>query len=175
MRTAKKGGCHAAGPLTSQGLLHVMASLGLIPIELAQWGEVALDQPHLVDHKITLENGRADQFLASLALSLEVPLSQAEQINCKYARHYRKGENKCWDAIYGGQLVHAIENSTSLFRIDRKTRTEIDVPATSWPDNRCYRDVDDYFWFVPTYKRVRGANRVRNGRRLKLKTQQKKN
>jgi hypothetical protein len=38
MEKVDKGGCFAAGPLTSQGLLNTMAALGLIPIKFANCG-----------------------------------------------------------------------------------------------------------------------------------------
>jgi hypothetical protein len=41
MLPAKGGGCHACGGLTSQTLLYTLACIGLIPILVTIWGELA--------------------------------------------------------------------------------------------------------------------------------------
>ena len=48
-----KGGCHGAGVLTSQSLLHVLSCLGLIPLDLAYWGEIAINPGFLSSNGIT--------------------------------------------------------------------------------------------------------------------------
>ena len=78
VRSVDKGGCQAAGGLTSQGLLYTMCCLGLIPMGLARWGEVVVDHPFLEKVGITIENGKAEQFLAALTHSLCVSPCEAE-------------------------------------------------------------------------------------------------
>jgi hypothetical protein len=165
IRSTQKGGCHAAGPLTSQGLLHVLSCLGLIPIGLASWGEIAVDQPYLVERDILMNNGRADMYLSCLALSLSSTLSVAEQVNCKYSRYVEKKDNIRRDAIYKNQLVYSIDDSGLLVAFDGKQSHTIGLPAHHWADSRKERPVDSKFWLVPTKTKVKGANRVRNSKK----------
>jgi hypothetical protein len=81
MEKVDKGGCFAAGPLTSQGLLHTMAALGLIPIKFANCGEVVKVPNFLANIE---KNNHCQKYLQLLALSLNISLAEAEQVTCKF-------------------------------------------------------------------------------------------
>ncbi len=83
MENVDKGGCFAAGPLTSQGLLYTMAALGLIPIKFANCGEVVKVPNFLANIE---KNNHCQKYLQSLALSLNISLAEAEQVTCKFGR-----------------------------------------------------------------------------------------
>ena len=82
----EKGGCHGAGGLTAQSLMHVLSCLGLVPFGLSYWGEVAITPSYLASRQITMENGKANQFLATLSSHLKLSMADSEHIICKYGR-----------------------------------------------------------------------------------------
>ncbi len=90
MEKVDKGGCFAAGPLTSQGLLHTMAALGLIPIKFANCGEVVKVPDFLSDIG---KNNHCQRYLQSLALTLNISLAEAEQVTCKFRRSLSGSES----------------------------------------------------------------------------------
>lgn len=161
----KQGGCYAAGYLTSQGLLHCLAILGLIPVGLARWGEIASNPSYLEDRGILIKNGKADMFLQTLSFYLKITPCEAEQIICKFGRKSTLSEKRYEDAIYPGQKVYSLEDDEFVRVFDGMTETKIPLPATIWPDTRASRRVDDKFWFRRTSKKVRGGSRVNNRKR----------
>ncbi len=90
MEKVDTGGCCAAGPLTSQGLLHTMASLGLIPIKFANFGEVVKVPNFLSDIE---KNNHCQKYLQSLALTLNISLAEAEQVTRKFRRSLTGSES----------------------------------------------------------------------------------
>jgi hypothetical protein len=161
VRPAINGGCHAAGALTSQGLLHAMACLGLIPIGLSQWGEMAVDAPYLANDGITIDSGKADQFLATLSRYLGVTLCEAEQVNCKYSRSTKKSVDRYRDAIYPGQYVYAINDDKTLSVFDGKSCIVMEPPALKWLRQQRTIKIDPYYWLTHTRKKVKGGNRIK--------------
>jgi hypothetical protein len=97
MEKVDKGGCFAAGPLTSQGLLHMMAALGLIPIKFANCGEGVKVPNFLANIE---KNNHCEKYLQSLALSLNISLAEAKQVTCKFGRSLTGSEGRYQDATF---------------------------------------------------------------------------
>ena len=154
------GGCYGAGALTGQSLLHVLSCLGLIPIDLAYWGEIAVNPSFLESLGITKENGKADQFLTTLASHLEISLADAEHVSCKYGRKQRGTDGKYRDVIFHGQSVYCIGGDGKLHVYDGKKASSIDCPANNFPGNTDLIVAPTEFWWTPTTRRVRGRNRL---------------
>ncbi len=125
MEKVDKGGCFATGPLTSQGLLHTMAALGLIPIKFANCGEVVKVPNFLANIE---KNNHCQNYLESLALSLNISLAEAEQVTCKFGRILTGSEGRYQDAIYAGQCLYSILPNDMLRVLDGKEERLIKAP-----------------------------------------------
>ena len=167
VKSTQDGGCYGAGFLTSQGLLYALACLGLIPIGVTHWGEVATNPKYLNDLQITIGNGKADMFLTTLAHHLGITPCEAEQINCKYGRQSNTSEGSYKDAIYPTQRVYEVRKDGKLNVFDGTAIDVILPPAHSWRDTRQSRKVDALYWFNKTKKKVRGGNRINKKKKQK--------
>lgn len=162
-----KGGCHAAGSLTSQGLLHALACLGLIPTGQAHWGEIATNPKYLEELDITIANRKADMFLSTLSHHLKITPCEAEHVNCKYGRSQNNTEGSFTDAIYPGQKVYEIIKDGRLRVFDGTNVEVIDPPARQWRDTFFNRTVEPLYWFSKTKKLVRGGNRIHKNKKAR--------
>ena len=179
MRTPETGGCHGCGGLTSQTLLYTLSSVGLIPIHVSSWGELAGTETSkfLECHfGLSYSEGRVEQFLnCCVASSPGYTKEQIENRICKWTRSIREdvkkstnGNNvmpqiKFRDAIWPGQAIYQPQKDDMLTVVTKKGRMDIHPPARDWPHHRGKRDiVDADFWDQPTRssgKRVLGGNR----------------
>jgi hypothetical protein len=184
---AKKGGCHACGGLTSQTLLYTLACIGLIPICVTRWGELAgTDTAGFLERHYGLgySDGRGQQFLSCcVAASPGKDEQQIENRLCKWTRHKKeiieeaerakkkrrlgktitKKKNKCRfkDGIWVGQsLYNPVGNILQVFTATGNKRMR--PPAYSWPQTHGKKRKVEGYWDQTTRqakKRVLGGNR----------------
>ncbi len=77
-----------------------MACLGLIPIQLADCGELVKDAELLSSDGITIDNGLSHKFLPCLSLDMGVTMCEAEQVCCKYNRGLKGTNDQYRYSIY---------------------------------------------------------------------------
>jgi hypothetical protein len=188
MMPARGGGCHACGGLTSQTLLYTLACVGLIPICVTKWGELAGTETAAFlerEYNLTFNDGRSEQFLSCCVASS--PQSTPEQIEnkiCKWIRS-KKQDNRLVvkkqsskkkldhidamispfrDGIWSGQSIY--QPSGEYLNVwDGLSHRKIKPPAYDWPHARGKRvpsERDIAYWDQTTRssrKRVLGANR----------------
>ena len=158
IQSTDKGGCHGAGPLTGQSLLHVLSILGLIPVQLSYWGEIAILPAFLKDSGIT--GAKADQFLSTLSAHLDVSLADAEHIVCKYGRTYAGSQEKFQDTVMLGQGVYSVMSNGLLTVYDGSRSRTIFPPCQHLVALDESTRVNPDFWMVSTKGRVKGGNRL---------------
>lgn len=94
MKHPNSGGCHACGGLTSQTLLYTLACVGLVPICITRWGEMAGTDTsaYLEEHYgLVYSEGRVEQFLSCcVASSPGDTEEQTENKICKWIRSEKK-------------------------------------------------------------------------------------
>ena len=127
IQSTEKGGCHGAGPLMGQSLLHVLSILGLIPMELSYWGEIAILPSNLLD--IGINGAKADQFLSTLSAHLQISLADAEHIVCKYGRACAGSDDKFQDTVMLGQCVYSVTSKGILTVYDGSRSKTISPPC----------------------------------------------
>ena len=165
VQSTDKGGCHGAGPLTGQSLLHVLCILGLVPMELSYWGEVAVTPNFLIERGIT--GTKADQFLGSLSANLDLSLADAEHISCKYGRWCSGSEDKFKDTVMIGQCVYTVSSKGMVTVCDGIGYKTTPPPCQHLAGPDVPIRVDPGFWWVATKGRVRGGNRIPRGKKKK--------
>jgi hypothetical protein len=185
MMPARAGGCHACGGLTSQTLLYTLACVGLIPICVTRWGELAGTETagFLERHyQLSYADGRAEQFLScAVACSPGLTPEQIEHRTCKWTRWKKRQmrgkadtEKVAFrDGIWPGQyLYQPIDGQLAVWT--ESGRRLVKPPALDWPNLRGKRSQSDQiFWEQPTRsakKRVLGGNRRRKRRVEKIIT-----
>ena len=179
MRSPEMGGCHGCGGLTSQTLLYTLSCVGLIPIHVSNWGELAGTETSrfLESHfGLSYSEGRVEQFLnCCVASSPGYTKEQIENRICKWTRSKREelktketvstisSKMKFRDAIWPGQAIYQTQKGGMLAIYTKNGRKIIHPPARDWPQVRGKRDIiDACFWDQPTRssrKRVLGGNR----------------
>jgi hypothetical protein len=181
MKSPEGGGCHACGGLTSQTLLYTLSCVGLVPICVSTWGELANTETaaFLEDaYNLSYSEGRSDQFLSCcVACSPEHNHEQVENRICKWVRWSKKKgstsnttgvtnldgtKSQFRDGIWPGQSIYQ-PVSGKLKVVTRKGSTTINPPATNWPHPRGKRPLlDGSYWDQSTRstkKKVLGGNR----------------
>jgi hypothetical protein len=94
MKSPDDSGCHACGGLTSQTLLYSLSCLGLIPISVCRWSELAGTEiaGFLEDqYPLSYLEGRADHFL-QWCVHASGGLTEAQVKNriCKWTRYKKQ-------------------------------------------------------------------------------------
>ena len=191
MKTPDTGGCHACGGLTSQTLLYTLACVGLVPICVARWGELANTETSyfLEQHyRLSCSEGRIEQFLnCCVSSSPGYTHEQIENRICKWIRGKKKEMKECQseggdehelhfafrDGIWPGQNVYQPNVNGKLSVWNKNGKKDIDPPAANWPNPRGKRSHASHaFWDQPTRstrKRVLGGNRQKKrGREQKM-------
>ena len=158
------GGCYAWGSLTSQSLLSVLSSLGLIPVACSRWAEVAIScrtATRLQDEGVEPTVHGTQQFLGMLASSLGGPISYGEHSYCKFVRD-EKGRLVVYrDVLYKDQAVY-IPTEDEVMVITSTSKKRRKPPAHDWPDGRPHCVSAD-FW----EERISGRPAIAGGRRTK--------
>ncbi len=162
----EKGGCYAAGPLTSQALLHTMSCLGLIPIELAECGELVKDHDFLSLNDITIENGLSHKFLRCLSLELCIIMSEAEHVTCKYHRALKNTDCQYNDAIFSGQKVYSILNGSQLVSFNGDSTQRLTPTGLNWPDKQTISQQSLEIWRTSTAKKPIGKRGPKKRKRI---------
>ena len=179
MMRPEEGGCHACGGLTSQTLLYSLSCIGLVPICISRWGELAAtDTASFLEYhyKLQYSEGRSEQFLSCcLASSPGLNLEQIENRVCKWARwkktqittietiqQKKRSSVPFCDGIWPGQSLY--QPVADQLKVVTKTNSKlINPPATDWPHSRGKRSAGDPgYWDQVTRsskKRVLGCNR----------------
>jgi hypothetical protein len=180
MKSPQEGGCHACAGLTSQTLLFSLSCLGLIPIVVARWGELAGTETagYLEDHyQLSYSEGRAEQFLlCCVAASGGLSEAQTENRICKWTC-YKKQKQKDLDngdpgnhhkaafrdAIFPNQnLYHPVDGKLCI--ISRTGKRIVNPPADKWHNPRINkRPTQTVFWDQhtrATNKRVLGRKHL---------------
>jgi hypothetical protein len=159
-------------------LLYSLSCLGLIPIAVARWGELAGTETagYLEDHyQLSYSEGRAEQFLlCCVAASGGLSEAQTENRICKWtcykkqkqqdldsgdtANHHRAAFR---DAIFPNQnLYHPVDGK--LCNILRTGKRIVNPPADEWQNPRINkRPTQTVFWDQhtrATNKHVLGRN-----------------
>ena len=185
MLSPDKGGCHACGSLTSQNLLYTLACLGLVPIGLSRWGELAAtDTAGFLEREYQLcyAEGRAEQFFrCCLSCSPGHTPEQIENRLCKWTRwekytlKYGADANVRMvfrDAIFPKQYLYQPVDG-HLIVVTRGGRKLVAPPASNWPScNIATPKEDSIYWNIGTRdskKRVLGVNRVRKKMKVAVK------
>ena len=183
MMKPEKGGCYACGGLTSQTLLYTLACIGLIPIHVTYWAEMAATDTvrFLQDHyHLQYSEGRAEQFMSCVvAVSSGRTPEQVENRICKWARWKKRAINRCStdvvtpfrDAIWPNQNIYQPYGG-KLIVWNPAGKRVIQPPAMLWPRIGSKRPcIESLFWEQPTgssKKRVLGSNRQRKGNNEKI-------
>jgi hypothetical protein len=181
MMSPTKGGCHGCGGLTSQTLLYTLSCLGIIPITLGCFGELAAtDTARFLQQHYNLNyaEGRCEQFFNCLvACSPHLNPQQVENRLCKWTRWMKKAlkhvlkadisyslNTRYRDAIWPGQAVYE-HKGQSLVKWTPAGPKMISPPAISWPDSNTPIHVTiPSFWDQSTRsckKKILGLNRLR--------------
>jgi hypothetical protein len=191
MKSAQDGGCHACGGLTSQTLLYSLACLGLIPISVCRWGELAGTETagYLEDqYQLSYSEGRAEQFfLCCVADSEGLSEAQVENRICKWTRHKKQQQRddarvqdktilskfSFRDVIFSGQnLYHPVGGKLCI--ITRKGERTVQPPASKWPSRRLHQQSEQTVYWEQhtksTNKRVLGRNRIAKPKTEKIVT-----
>jgi hypothetical protein len=175
---------------TSQTLLYSLLCLGLIPIAVARWGELAGTETagYLEDHyQLSYSEGRAEQFpLCCVATSGGLSEAQTENRICKWT-HYKKQKQKDLDngdpgnhhkaafrdAIFPNQnLYHPVDNKLCI--ILGTGKRIVNPPADKWHNPRINkRPTQTVFWDQhtrATNKRILGRNHFSKAKSEKIVT-----
>jgi hypothetical protein len=186
MKSPQEGGCHACGGLAAQTLLYSLSCLGLIPISVCRWGELAGTETagYLEDcYQLSYSEGRAEQFL-SCCVAASGGLTEAEkEIRiCKWTRYKRQQQRDVdsshdynnpskvafrdatfRNAIFLGQKLYQPVNG-KLLVVSKSQKRLMEPPANAWPNpSSRQKSTQTVFWdqhTQSTKKRVLGRNRL---------------
>ena len=166
----REHGFRGAGPLTSQTLLHVLASLNVIPRCMARWGEIVVSgrtHARLVELGLPDDSDALDQLVRTLSSTLGWTENKVEHAACKFGRNLAGTEtNGFTDIQYCKQSTFEVDFSTNSLlahkvHAGRLATKVLATKDTTWVSTARKLKLGSSIWDLRTRKKTHGKSKAR--------------